>query len=198
MRKFLTICGLAVIFSCMAVLFWYSAWQYNFPTPVPKGYKAVKLNERLDISSRIKLLKKGPVLLHFFNPDCPCSRFNMPHFKILADKYASQLSFAVIVITNNPEYTAQSIRQKYELNMPVLFDTSLAAICGVYSTPQAVLIDNDQKLYYRGNYNKSRFCAEEKSNYVQMAIDSLMASHRQPQYNQYALVAYGCSLTTCK
>lgn len=198
MRKVLTICGLVFIFSCIGVLFWYNAWQYNFPTPVPAKYLPVKINEHLDVTGKIKLTKKGPVLLHFFNPDCPCSKFNMPHFKMLADKYAGKISFAVIVVTNNADYTAEKISEKYNLTIPVLFDTSLATICGVYSTPQAVLIDSDNRLYYRGNYNKSRFCAEEKSNYVQMAIDSLMASHRQPLYNQYALVAYGCSLTTCK
>ena len=84
------------------------------------------------------------------------------------------------------------------LTVPILFDSSLASSCGVYSTPQAVLLDINNTLYYRGNYNKSRYCTDRKSNYAQMAIDSLLAHRGEPVFNQYALKAYGCSLPTCK
>ena len=63
---------------------------------------------------------------------------------------------------NNNYYTAKQIQDKFGLDIPVLFDSSLAKACGVYSTPQAVLIDNNQNLYYRGNYNRSRYCTRQK------------------------------------
>ena len=122
----------------------------------------------------------------------------MPHFKELVTTYADKISFAVIVMTKDKDYTEASIREKYGLTVPVLFDSSLAAACGVYSTPQAVLINTDQALYYRGNYNRSRYCSDKKSNYAQMAIDSLLANRQQPFFNRYALTAYGCSLPGCK
>ena len=198
MKKLLAISGLVLIFSFIGTLFWYSEWRFNLPTPVPEKYHAVKSGEHIDISKKFKPEKNEPVFLHFFNPDCPCSKFNIPHFKLLVKEYEDKVNFAVVVMTRDKSYTEESIREKYGLTVPVLFDTSLAALCGVYSTPQAVLLDNDQTLYYRGNYNRSRYCTDKKSNYAQIAIDSLLANRHDIVFNKYALTAYGCSLPTCK
>ena len=191
LKKVIAIAALAVTFCCIGILFWYSEWQYSLPTPVPQQYLTVKKGELINITAKFNSQKNEPVFLHFFNPDCPCSRFNMPHFKELAETYGGKISFAVVVITTGKNYTEKSIRKKYGITVPVLFDTSLAATCGVYSTPQAVLINTDQSLYYRGNYNKSRYCTDKKSNYAQMAIDGLLASKQEVVFNQYALTAYG-------
>jgi hypothetical protein len=189
---------LIITFTCIAVLFWYSEWRYSLPTPVPAQYHAVPMGERIDISNKIGVKKKQPVFLHFFNPDCPCSRFNVPHFNELTAAYSDQISFAVVVMTRDKDYTAANIQKKFGLNVPVLFDTSLARDCGVYSTPQAVLLTVDQVLYYRGNYNRSRYCTDKKSNYAKTAIDALLAQQPEPIFNNYALTAYGCSLPSCK
>ena len=122
----------------------------------------------------------------------------MPHFKFLATRYADKIRFAVVVMTKDNTYTEKKIQEKYGLAVPILFDTSLASLCGVYSTPQAVLLDNDHTLYFRGNYNRSRYCTDKNSNYAQMAIYSLLAYNQQPVFNQFALTAYGCSLPSCK
>ena len=101
-------------------------------------------------------------------------------------------------MSGDKSYTAEDIQDKFGLNIPILFDQSIAAACGVYSTPQAVLLDTDHKLYYRGNYNKSRYCTDKKSNYAQMAIDSLLMKQHNPIFSQTALKSYGCSLPICK
>jgi peroxiredoxin len=198
MKKPISIAILLLTFTCICILFWYSEWQYSLPTPVPVKYHAVSIKERIDITAKFNPAKNEPVFLHFFNPDCPCSRFNISHFKTLAAAYADKISFAVVVITKDKTYTEAGLKKKYGITVPVLFDTSLAAICGVYSTPQAVLLTADQALYYRGNYNRSRYCTDKKSNYAQIAIDALLASNNEPVFNQYALTAYGCSLPVCK
>ena len=198
MKKPIAIIILLITFACIFSLFWYSEWRYSLPTPVPAQYHAVRAGEHIDISATFNAPKNKPVFLHFFNPDCPCSRFNVPHFKELAATYADQISFAVVVMTKDKDYTESYIREKYGLTVPVLFDTSLAGTCGVYSTPQAVLLTADRTLYYRGNYNRSRYCTDKKSNYAQTAIDSLLHNRQEPAFNQYALTAYGCSLPGCK
>jgi hypothetical protein len=80
----------------------------------------------------------------------------------------------------------------------VLFDTSLATKCGVYSTPQAVILDAQGLLYYRGNYNKTRYCTDPNTSYANIALDSLLNDHQYPHFNQFALKAYGCTLPECK
>jgi thiol-disulfide isomerase/thioredoxin len=197
-RRPIAVAVLIVTFLCIGFLFWHSEWKYSLPTPVPELYHAVNNGAYIDVSAKFNPRRNEPVFLHFFNPDCPCSRFNMPHFKELAKMYGHKISFAVVVLTKDKGYTETTIREKYGLTVPVLFDSSLAAACGVYSTPQAVLINTDKALYYRGNYNRNRYCSDKKTNYAQMAIDSLLANRQHPGFNRYALTAYGCSLPGCK
>ena len=195
-KKAITIAWLLVIFSCMAYIFWFTDWKYSLPTPVPEQYHPVGTGTFVDLDGKLPVAANKPVFLHFFNPDCPCSRFNIPHFKSLVRKYGDRISFAIVVL-NNKAYTAKEVQSKYDMNIPVSFDSTIAAACGVYSTPQAVLLDATRHLYYRGNYNKSRYCTDTRSNYAQMAIDSLFGNIYRPVFAGYALKAYGCQLPVC-
>lgn len=196
MKKAITITWLLVIFSSIAYIFWYSDWKYSLPTPVPVQYHPVGTGAYVDLNRKLPIPGEKPVFLHFFNPDCPCSRFNMPYFQSLVRKYGDRISFAIVVL-NNKDYTEKEIQKKFGVTVPVSFDSTIAAACGVYSTPQAVLLDGTRRLYYRGNYNKSRYCTDTRSNYAQMAIDSLFANKYQPVFAGYALKAYGCQLPVC-
>jgi len=180
----------------MACIFWYTDWKYSLPTPVPKQYHPVGTGTFVDLSGKLPISGDKPVFLHFFNPDCPCSRFNIPNFKSLVRKYGEKISFAIVVL-NNKNYTAKEIQDKFDIDVPVSFDSTIAAACGVYSTPQAVLLNASRDLYYRGNYNKNRYCTDTRSNYAQMAIDSLFGNVYRPAFASFALRAYGCQLPVC-
>jgi hypothetical protein len=198
MRKGITVLLLILIFSGISAMFWFSEWKYNLPTPVPAGYHLVKPGDTVNMPPVIGFANNKPVFLHFFNPDCPCSKFNIPHFKSLVKKYGDKVSFAVVAVCTDKKYTETAIQEKFGLAIPVLFDSSIAIACGVYSTPQAALIGINHKLYYRGNYNKSRYCSDTKSEYAQMAIDSLLSNHTRPVFEAAAIKSYGCSLPGCK
>jgi hypothetical protein len=195
-KKAITIAWLLVIFSSIVYIFWYTDWKYSLPTPVPKQYHPVGPGAYVNLGGKLPVPGDKPVFLHFFNPDCPCSRFNIPYFKSLIRKYGDKISFAIVVL-NNKDYTAKEIQNKFDVDIPVSFDSAIAAACGVYSTPQAVLLDATRRLYYRGNYNKSRYCTDTRSNYAQMAIDSLFGNIYRPVFAGYALKAYGCQLPVC-
>jgi len=196
MKKIIVTVWLTFLFSAVGALFWYNEWRYHLPTPVPVSYKPVSTGTTIKLNVQLNNANGKPVFLHFFNPDCPCSRFNIPNFKSLVRQYGRQVNFAVVVM-NNDHYTAKEIQDKFGLQIPVLFDASLAKACGVYSTPQAVLLDGQDKLYYRGNYNRSRYCTDEKTSYAKMAIAGLLNDHLQPRFDELALRAYGCSLPNC-
>jgi hypothetical protein len=197
LRKGLFIFWLILIFTAIALIFWHNEWVYSLPTPVPENYREIKQGAYIDIDSKLKTEKNKPVFLHFYNPDCPCSRFNIPHIRSLVKSYSSKVTFAIVLMSEKSEYTAREIQDKFGLSIPVLSDKSIAASCGVYSTPQAAILNSDHSLYYRGNYNKSRYCTDKKSNYAQMAIDSLLKENAVPAFNASALKAYGCELPNC-
>lgn len=196
MKTTMVILWLCLVFAAVLGIFWYNEWKYQLPTEVPAGYVPIANGTTIDLPDSLNTEKKRPVFVHFFNPDCPCSRFNMPHFKSLVKQFGSKVDFAIVVM-NNEKYSAKRVKEKYDINVPVIFDTSLAEACGVYSTPQAVILTSQHQLYYRGNYNKSRYCTDAKTNYAQIAITELLNNQRQTIFDRYALTAYGCELPTC-
>jgi thioredoxin-related protein len=186
---------LLVVFSGIAAIFWYQEMQYLLPTPVPENHRVVLPHEVVQFDSVLIPQTNGkPKLLHFFSPDCPCSRFNVKHFLSLNRKYGNAIDFYVVIADKKNVISA---RNKIEDEVPVIVDTTreLARACGVYSTPQAALIQQNNQLYFRGNYNRSRFCTDKNSNFVQMAMDSLLAGKGPPHFIELATKSYGCSIT---
>ena len=120
----------------------------------------------------------------------------MKHFKSLVKEYGNEVDFQIIVMSNK-DYTAKGIQDRFDLQIPVLFDTAIASSCGVYSTPQAVIINTDHKLYYRGNYNRSRYCSDKKTEYARTALDALLHNRQAVSFDQFALKSYGCQLPKC-
>ena len=146
MKKILVITWLILLLGAIGALFWYNELQYQLPTPIPQNYKAVNPGELIKLNAKLKTNATKPLFLHFFNPVCPCSRFNIKMFKSLVAQYGQKVNFVIVVISDRP-YTAKEIQDKFDLNIPVTFDQSIALARGVYSTPQVALIDNKGKLY---------------------------------------------------
>lgn len=196
----------ALVYTCLILLgigivsvFWQQELVYSLPTPVPPGFKAIEVGQDLPLVFSEKKHNK-PVFVHFFNPACPCSRFNMKHFKTLVYNYGSQVDFMMIVQTQDKDISAEQVKDKFDVDIPCIMDPDekIAKSCGVYSTPQAVIVDIAGKLYYRGNYNKARYCTDKRSDYARIALDSLLKESDKPSFTALATVPYGCSLPSCK
>jgi hypothetical protein len=52
-------------------------------------------------------------------------------------------------------------------------------------------------LFYRGNYNRSRYCNDEKTGFARLALDSLLQHHLSITLSLLAYKAYGCQLPSC-
>lgn len=196
--KILLTVWLAILFAAIFFLFWHNEYKYSLPTPIPANYHKVGIGESINLNGKLSETKDKPLFIHFFNPNCPCSRFNVPQIESLVKKYGDKTAFAIVVVSNDTSYTEEDIQDKFDLTIPVSFDQSIATSCGVFSTPQAVILDKNKKLYYRGNYNKSRYCTDIASNFAQIALDSLLNDSHNPSFDSLALKAYGCSLPNCK
>jgi len=194
MRKAAVVFVLTIIFSAIFGIFWYQEIQYLLPTPVPENYRVVRPDEVMRFDSvLIPQQYARPKLLHFFNPDCPCSRFNLAHFRSLSEEYGKVIDFYVVVTAKKKVSSAKKLIGK-NVTIVVDEDQKLAVACGVYSTPQAAIVQASNKLYFRGNFNRSRYCVDKKSNFVQMALDSLIAGKQPPHFIELATQSYGCSI----
>ncbi len=184
-------------------MFWYQDWRYSLPTPRPANWQETSIGTgvRLPASSGGIAWSPSsrPVLLHFFNPDCPCSRFNLDHVRKLHRQYADRVDFVVVLEGANSE---QLFRQfaRLDLPLPAILDAdrTLAHTTGVYATPQAVILDNQQRLFYRGNYNTSRYCTAPQTEFARLALEALLQeSGMTAPMSAAATRAYGCSLPVC-
>ena len=194
MRKVALLTWLFILLAVIVAVFWHYEWVYSLPTPVPHNYRVVEQGTPINV--RNTLPQDKPVLLHFYNPNCPCSQFNIPHFKSLVRQFHDKVTFAIVPVTRK-RLTAHDVLKKFDLNIPVIFDTALMTACGVYSTPQAVLLDTNRQLYFRGNYNRTRYCTDTKTEYARMAINKLLQNNAAIIFDQFALKAYGCQLPKC-
>ncbi len=200
MKQFLSLVIVILLFCSIVFIFWKQEWQYLVPTPIPKNYQAVLPTTNLSIDSIIKLDKTKPVFLHFFSPDCPCSKYNIVHFRYLVEKYRNKINFYAVLFSEDINYTKNDFISIYNVDIPIIMQngSKIAALCGVYATPQAVIIKQDIKLnnllFYQGNYNKSRYCSDKNTNFAELAIIDLLEGKEPPNFGQLATRAYGCEL----
>ena len=193
MRKRLTAVALLVVCTLgVGYAFWQHDLQYRRPTPVPSGHQPVALGSRIDLAG-LSADTRRPVLLHFFNPACPCSRFNVRHFLSLVRTYEKQVTFCAVVPPNADLTEAAAL---LDGRVRVIADTERrwSRRCGVYASPQAVLLDANGNLYYRGNYNRNRYCTRKETSFAEMALTALTNHRSAPMFGAAATTAYGCQL----
>lgn len=187
LRLFLVVGLLLLIGVSIGAIFWRQELKYALPTPIPTAYVPVMVQTRVLLPTSIS----EPLFLHFFNPDCPCSRFNRTYFNQLLFQYSQQIDFRVVI----PPYASiEETRKFFDREVTIVVDsTGWARSCGVYATPQAVIIDRNHQLYYRGNYNRSRYCTDPGTNYAEQALKAFLRQEPPPAFDPLATRAYGCS-----
>jgi hypothetical protein len=182
---------LGMFVSGIISIFWYQEMRYSLPTPVPVNYQSVAVGEKVNLP--VSLQEGQSYFLHFYNPDCPCSRFNVRHLRTLIGRYHDRVSILVVV---DSEQSSDHARNEFGNQVEILVDagSEIAKNCGVYSTPQAAIIHADGSLYYRGNYNSSRFCTSRATNFAELSLIALINNNPPPLFGILATQSYGCEL----
>jgi hypothetical protein len=85
----------------------------------------------------------------------------------------------------------------YNITIGKIYET-LADRYGVYSTSQAIVLNHENKIYYRGNYNKERLSTVKNSNFVEIAINNLLAGDQKVKFSELATCSYGGQLLSNK
>ena len=195
------------LISTVFAAFWWQEWQYLLPTPVPEGYQEVFVGKQIPQNvlmqfsdfqrNKKQTSTKKPIFLHFFSPFCPCSKFNIAHINYLVERYGNEVDFYAIIF-NDSDYEMEFVdfSEKYEIPIPTILDkkNNIAFSCGVYATPQAAIITNEGKLFYKGNYNVSRYCNNQDTNFAEQALGALLEGKNPPNFGELASKAYGCEL----
>ena len=183
---------LTTLFGIVLTIFWVQQMQFLLPTPIPADHREVPLGVQPVLSDWEISANTEMSLLHFYSADCPCSRFNLTHFKSLVRQFGDQVKF--YVVTQSSDTSIAEDVSEYGVEVIKDTDGTIAKRCGVYATPQAVILDDKGAIVYRGNYNQARFCTDKKSWFAQIVIESHLGLSDVESINRSALVPYGCSL----
>lgn len=127
------------------------------------GARVVDLDgglHRLGMESQL-----GPVALVFLDTGCPISNKYAPELDALAE-LAAEEGVAFYGVISDPMVTAAEARkhrEEFELDFPILFDASgdLAARLAPTHVPEAFVVDDEDRVYYRGRID-NRFEAVGK------------------------------------
>jgi hypothetical protein len=192
LRKIIAVFILCSGAGLITVIFWKQEIKYSLPTEIPAQYVEVLPGEPVVLPSLLK--NQGAYFLHFYNPDCPCSRFNSQHIQSLINNHSDSVHFAIVIASAEDLDKAKN-ELGSDLEFVVDTDFSIAKSCGVYSTPQAAIISHDRKLYYRGNYNRSRYCTTRATNFAELSLIALLNNQKHPpSFGILATQSYGCEL----
>ncbi len=182
------------IMGAIGYIFWEQEYKFTLPTPIPENLKEVDAGDSVWLDFAEPTDRKG-MFIHFFNRDCPCSRFNITEFESMVRRFGDNIEFMAVIQEEGNSKAAAEFRKEYDLGIPVIYDQAgaIADSLGVYSTPQAVLIRNG-KIFYKGNYNRARFCVSRNTKFAELALQALVNDEEPPYFPSVAYTAYGCEL----
>src|SRR6266852_6300605 len=104
-----------VLLTFAVAMFWYQDWRYSFPTPRPEGLFQPPFGT---LVAAAQLLPGAtpqdstrPLLVHFFNPNCPCSRFNLDHIRDLTRAYGDRVNIVAVLEEDSTEKLTEGFRR---------------------------------------------------------------------------------------
>ncbi len=202
MKKFLWFIFLGLCSSVIAATFWHQQIQYSLPTPVPKKLKHTDQFDTVSLGFLTNSKLTKPYFFHFYNPNCPCSKFNFTEFESLFNGNKDKLNFVVVLQTSENDFVrAKNKFSELDQHKIIVIndeDGKIAENFGVYSSPQTVLTDRIGRIFYKGNYNVSRYCTQKKTSFAALAIESISKNKKLPKFGKEATTPYGCLLPSYK
>jgi hypothetical protein len=194
----------AIVLSLLAFVggvFWEQDWRWGLPTPRPSDLKQPPIGSRAELPDVLHVRwapsSGRPLFIHFFNPDCPCSRFSRDHVRDLIRTYRDRVTIVAVIEPEGGVVSAETVADvERDLGVPTVLDGdgSVARAVGVYSSPQAVVVTTAGALYFRGNYNLARYCTDERTAFTRIALEHLLAGAPAYAAPREARLAYGCPL----
>lgn len=140
--------------------------------------------------------KLKPVsVVHFWNPDCPCNRFNEVHVKKIISDYADKnVRFTIVVSGNSAEQRKlreERARKIFSHQAVKNFRSDWPMDKGPPSSPAVGVINSVGELVYFGPYSLGANCAPDKGKFVEKVLDHLK-NKKQAQKKQLNTLAVGC------
>lgn len=123
-------------------------------------------------------------VVHFWNPDCACNRFNRTHTLSIMEGYRP-LGVTFSVAVPHPRHQESALQR-----FPQAKEVIVAADINRTSSPASAVFDALGQLVYFGPYSEGAFCADEDGTPVELMLDELLNTGRTTPWLN--LAAIGC------
>lgn len=138
--------------------------------------------------------KNGSVLI-FVSVQCPVSNAYNERMEKLAQDFKAR-GITVIGINSNVTEAADSVKSHaaaHSLTFPILKDpgNKIADRLGATKTPEAYVLDGNNKLVYHGRIDNSREASGVNSSELRVALESLLAGK---PIEKTTAMAFGCTI----
>jgi len=194
-KKIIGILSLVVLLGIIITIFWIEEFQYYQELSPPENYPTIQL---LDTIKFQKKTIKCPAFIHFYDENCDYSKINLGHLQFFLPDFQDKLFFYVVCTS---DINSEKFRKKYQIPdfVNILPDTeqNIVKSCGVYTTPHAVLIDENKRLYFSGNYNsQTGLCSPNNISNSAPAMALLFFSKQAdyPIFPPFLVRAWGCPI----
>lgn len=161
---------LAAWLFCVACAFWW----FQFRNMSVYSDHWVSFQGRHLLETTVPQSNGMPLVLHFVDPDCPCSRFSTPHIQALESQYAGRARFIDFM----------SAGKGNELSGIVLPANAVPA------APAVAIWDGKGQLAYFGPYSGGAVCGEG-TDFVAATLDQLQ-SGAVPHWINHEVVGCFC------
>jgi len=135
----------ALALAAAAGLFWHQDLRYSLATPIPDGLVVPSSGSRLARPTVAAGTGEHPLLVHFFNPSCPCSRFAAEQLATLEKRFRGRLDVLLVPLGDGAGSAGRALAHLPRTTAGAL---ELAHRYGAYSTPTAVLLGADGTLLF--------------------------------------------------
>lgn len=200
----------AILISCWVISTIIAFWWFQFRNIQAFDIDALKnqtvffesgeLGNRLEnliVKDQLENKKIGTIsVVHFWNPDCPCNRFNEVHVKKIISDYADKNVKFTIVVSGS---TKEERNQRHALAQKIFKHSAVKEIrsdwpmqAGPPSSPAVGVINRQGELVYFGPYSLGAQCAPDKGKFVESVLDGLYASKKSTDKKQLNTLAVGC------
>ncbi len=192
-RQFIAITVIAFGLVISSHVLWIEELQYYLTKE--KG-TTLQLNDKVDLAL-VNQNTSGPVYLHFYDGNCTDSRINLEHISTLVELYQDICDFYLI---NQSNYRQQDLRSDYSLSEHLTIvddsDHRISKKLEIASTPHVLILD-DSKLYFSGNYNNANgLCGATniQQSAPAVALNFLSRSNQPPLFANYQVAFTGCEI----
>ena len=153
----------------------------------------LKIQDSLDKLTGNANESNVPTVFNFWDPDCPCTRFNEAHVRDIMNAYQQQgIRFVIVPRYENEtdkERTLLLARKTFGANALVTTDDQMTLQQAVPSSPAVAVTDASGRLAYFGPYSVGAFCGPTGGAFVEKTLDSLLLNTNPRTLNT---VAFGC------